>query len=77
MASVPGSTNAVAVLEALNAFADFDHVANDLMAWDTGEDIAHVASASGDVREADAAGEDLGEDLAFGGVFEGDVTESP
>jgi hypothetical protein len=77
MTTVPRSTDTVAVLKVLNAFADFDYVANDLMAGHTGEDIAHVTGAESYVGEADAAGEDLGEDLAFGGVFEGDIAESP
>jgi hypothetical protein len=77
MTTVPGSTNAVAVLEVGNTLTNFNYIADDFMARNSRENVAHVAASGGYVREADTAGEDLDEDLAIRGVFEGHVAEFP
>ncbi|KAI6760626.1 hypothetical protein HG530_009486 [Fusarium avenaceum] len=77
MTTVPGSTNAVAVLEVGNTLTNLNYVADDFMARNSRENVAHVASADSYVRETDTAGEDFDENLAIGGVLEGHVAELP
>ena len=75
VARVEGAADALAELEVGHAGAELDDVADDLVARDAREHVAHAARRGGDVRVADAAGEDLDEDLAGRGVLQLDVLE--
>lgn len=75
MAAVPGAADSLAGGERLDALADLDDVADNLVAGRAGEDVAHMAGGNGNVGEADAAGEDLDEDFAGAGALKLDILE--
>jgi hypothetical protein len=68
--SVPSAAQPVADAELRHAFAERDHVSDELVAGDPWPRRSHVALLEAVVGIADPAGQDLEEDLAGAGVLE-------
>jgi hypothetical protein len=76
VSTVPWATDSLAPLERGNIRSYGDHVPDDFMARDAGEEVsAHFAAGDRNIREADATGDDFHEDLALAGTFELDILD--
>jgi hypothetical protein len=75
MTTVPGSANAVAILQMGHALAELDDITYNLVTRDTGKDIAHVTAGRRKVGKAHTTCEHLNKHLVSRGMLELEVAE--